>query len=121
MGWLIYLISIIDRFREVFCVCNIIFGMALIGTTIGYIINKVEEEEKWINQFKKWMKICIINLIIFVSLTVFIPGSKTIAAIYLLPKIANNEEVIKIPDKAMKVLNKKLDEYLDDQLFNKKE
>ncbi|MFA5380091.1 MAG: hypothetical protein WC455_30300 [Dehalococcoidia bacterium] len=47
------------------------------------------------------------------------PNSKTIAAMYLLPKIAANEHVQRIPDKALTVLEKKLDAYLES--FDKKE
>ena len=43
-----------------------------------------------------------------------IPTTKEFAAIYLIPKIANNEQVQQIPENALKLLNAKFEEWLKD-------
>jgi hypothetical protein len=54
-------------------------------------------------------------------LACLIPTTEEMAAIYLLPKIANNEQVQQVPDKAMQLLNGKLDEWIADVRGEKKE
>ena len=55
-----------------------------------------------------------ISLMVFAFLSVAIPTTNQFAAIYLLPKIANNEQVQKLPDNAMKLLNGKMEEWIND-------
>lgn len=62
------------------------------------------------------MKIASIFLLISALMLVFVPSSKEAAAIYLLPKVVNNEEVQKIPNNAVKLLNAKMEEWMDDKL-----
>ena len=49
-----------------------------------------------------------------------VPNTKEAVAIYLLPKIANNEQVQQLPDKAMQFMNGKLDEWLKDMQKSEK-
>lgn len=64
--------------------------------------------------FKRWAILVTIFSVIVGWTSCFIPTTKQAAAIYLLPKIANNEQVKQMPDKAAQLLNGKLDEWLDD-------
>jgi len=50
----------------------------------------------------------------------FVPTTKEAVAIYMIPKIANNEQVQKLPDNAMKFLNGKFEEWIDDMAGKKK-
>jgi hypothetical protein len=43
-----------------------------------------------------------------------IPSSKQAAAIYLVPKIANNEQVKQLPNNAVSLLNKQLEAWMAD-------
>lgn len=43
---------------------------------------------------------------------VFIPDTKTMIAIKIIPKIANNEEIKGLTDKTMQLINGKLDEWI---------
>ena len=56
----------------------------------------------------------ILSVVAGVSLFIllFVPSSKEVAAIWLIPKIVNNEHIQKIPDNAAILLNKKLEEWL---------
>ena len=42
-----------------------------------------------------------------------IPSSKTIVAIYIVPKVVNNEHIQAIPTKALELFEAKLDIWLD--------
>lgn len=51
----------------------------------------------------------------------FIPSTKEAVAIYMIPKIVNNEQVQKLPDNAMKFLNEKFEGWLNDMAGKKKD
>ena len=54
--------------------------------------------------------------LVFIVVWAFIPSTKEACAIYLIPKIANNEQVQKIPENALRLLNAKLEEWIDEQI-----
>ena len=58
--------------------------------------------------------LAIFSVLFLVSVT-FIPSTKEACAIYLIPKIANNEDVQKIPANVAKILNAQLEEWIDEQ------
>jgi hypothetical protein len=60
------------------------------------------------------IKLSTIVLVISMLIFGFIPNTKQAAAIYLIPKLANNERVQQIPDKALTILEKKLDQWISD-------
>jgi predicted ferric reductase len=47
-------------------------------------------------------------------LLIFIPNTKEAVAIYLIPKIINNEQIQKLPDNTTKLLNAKLEQWIND-------
>jgi len=106
MVWMIYLIGSIDGFLGVLVVV-MIASLTSAGMLALSIVNESVDKDKW-PVVRKLIAMSIVSLLVFVVT----PNSKTIAAMYLLPKIAANEHVQKIPDKALRVLEKKLDEYL---------
>lgn len=113
MVWMIYIIGSIDGFLGMLCV---VMAASLVsaGVLSYWIENGEVDEDKW-PVVKKLIVTSIVSLIIFVAT----PNSKTIAAMYLLPKIVANEHVQQIPDKVLTVLEKKLDAYVGS--FNEKE
>ena len=60
-------------------------------------------------------KTILVGFILSLMVAVFIPSTKEYVAIYLIPKIVNNEQVQQIPEKAMNILNSKLNEWITDQ------
>ena len=60
-------------------------------------------------------------MVVLWILAALCPSTKEMAAIYLIPKIANNQHIQQIPDKALTVLEKYLDEWIKDQLVKKGE
>ena len=72
-----------------------------------------EEIVSWEPLRFRIMKLSIPVFFLFLIAACAIPNSNQVAAIYLLPKIANNEQVQQIPDKALKLMEGKMDEWLD--------
>ena len=62
---------------------------------------------------KKWLKICIATFLLIGSVAILTPDTKQFAAIYMIPKVVNNEDVRVMSDDAMKMLRLKFEEYLD--------
>lgn len=72
----------------------------------------------------KWLNISIFSIFISIISLVFIPSTKEIAFIYLTSKastyVMNNEELQKIPDNAFKLLNTKMEQYIEETLTETK-
>ena len=61
--------------------------------------------------FYKWIKIGLIAFITGLFLIALIPSSKTLAAMYIIPPIANNQAVQELPKEVLNFVK----EYLKDQ------
>lgn len=106
MTFYIYMLGVVDSI-----ITSSRLAILLSGVTLIVINLKI-----WIEDLPKNTKYngLIIILALSVFLAIFTPNSKTLAAMYLLPKLVESEAVQKIPDKALKVLNLKLDEWVKD-------
>ena len=103
---LVYWITRLDEIKSLLAIIAIVaasvLGIALIGTGM------IAERMAW-----EWVRVLLPISAFTAILNVFIPTVRTIAAIYLLPKIANNEDVQQIPANTAKLLNEKLQEWID--------
>ena len=109
--WTIYLIGILDNVQQA-CLAMSVFGG--IAASIIFILTTLEQT------FDEWKKCFAIALVVFLIGSVgaiFTPSSKSAAAIYLIPKIANNEQVQQVPENALRLLNTKLQEWLQDSII----
>jgi hypothetical protein len=86
----IYWIARLDGLREALCV---ITALWTIGSLIYIVIDFCENTN---TSFKKSIWSAIFAVICLFGSAVFIPTSKEVAAMIVLPKIANNENVQKI-------------------------
>jgi len=106
----IYLLSTIGSvktFIEAGSICGIIISIVLIIFHIGECTPKNEKEtEKMVRRFIKLFFLSIL----FLFLSCFIPSQKTIAAMYILPKISNSQLLNKIPDYIQKYIESYLEE-----------
>ena len=104
------MIGIIDNFIALsfflFCL-SIVCLLIIVATSVECDAFS----NKWV---KKWIKSSFAIAFISISFAVFTPDSKTLAAMYLIPKLAESDDIQKIPDKALKALNLKLDEWVKD-------
>jgi hypothetical protein len=71
-----------------------------------------EAVKGWLPKMKKF----VIATLVFGFIAVAVPNTKEAAVIWLLPKIVNNEQVQEVPNKALKLLNKRMDEWLEENL-----
>ncbi|UOF82086.1 hypothetical protein [Caudoviricetes sp.] len=116
MAFFIYLMSVVDGVRLILEVVNVI---GLICISIAGIITFAvcsdygldnEDSKNLIKYFKKCLKVVVL-IALASALT---PNSKTLAAMYLIPRIAESKELNDISSKGFELLNLKLDEWIDD-------
>lgn len=114
MIFLIYLVSVVDN------IIQLTMSSAFLTCVVGAFCLSfgIVEDEPNFRKFGKAMLFKIALPLVLVAL--FVPSSKTIAAMWLVPKIAANQTIQGIPDKALKVLDGKLDEWVEDMAGGEK-
>lgn len=130
--WFMYWFTRLDAINGVFEILTIfgaistLIGVAAVVFLSVYTTNKTvhdyDESMAALKIFKKVLLYAAIPLLIIGAAGVtFVPTTKEAAVIYLVPKIVNNEELQKIPDNFLKLINKKMDSYFNDVLEEKSE
>lgn len=114
ISFIIYLIGVLDNILYFVGICLVGLGIGIVLISLGYCIAYVDGGAEEATPYKKTVKNFVIAFIIAGLFVSFTPSSKTVAAMYLIPKIANNEMINQIPEKALNVLNKKLDSWLEE-------
>lgn len=109
-GFDIYLMTRLDSIIGLSLGISIVGWIGILITGIIAAVNHDFGDD--ITLMKKILKISTPIVLFFTLLALFVPSSKEAAAIYLIPKIANNEQVQQLPENAMKVLNLKLQEWI---------
>jgi hypothetical protein len=76
------------------------------------------EEENYFKKYRliRWFALDALIIMFSALLLVFTPTLKEAAVIYLLPKVVNNEQVQELPENALKLLNGKMNQWMDEQL-----
>jgi len=108
---LVYFFVMMDNLAAGF----IIFTVA---SVTGFVISAMarSDYEPGRPAHRKWGKClltCGIAMCIFAMLAILTPNTKQFAAIYLIPKMVNNEDVRAMSGDAMKAMRLKFGEWLD--------
>lgn len=114
-SWILYLITRLEGITVFETAGIVISGMGCAALLIGLIIGTAEDFD-CLPSIKKYLKIAAICVFSFSFLRVFTPTVGEMAFIYLTPKVINNEQVQKIPENVLKLLNVKLEQYINDTL-----
>ena len=115
----IYLISLVDKIGAISEVTIFLGGLASSAFLIFWMIGKAEsykteDEEKTLQRLWKCLKISVICVLCSTLIHTFVPNSKTIAAMYLIPAIVNNEHIQNSTSNALKMLEGLTKEWLED-------
>lgn len=105
----IYLIQRLDGIQTLSALACLISGFVFVAGTL-YAFGAVDQDFGW-DPKRSWvLKLSLCLLIPSLLVSVFVPTSKEAAAIYLIPKIANNEKVQAIPSKLLTLADEWMDE-----------
>ena len=117
--WLVYWLMQLDS------ICNFVRFIAVLGSILlavlitFRIVFKVyaeqdEEAKTFYTVTTPLYKFSSIIIPIFILLNLFIPNTKTVAAMVLVPPIVNNEQVQQIPDDILTFVRSVIKEYTFD-------
>lgn len=114
----IYWITRFDSIYGVFVTFIIIGIIGIISFIVWYILSNADKDKEGVKRGKKGIILAGIPLLIGILGTIFIPTTKEALLIYgvggTIDYIKSNDTAKKIPDKAIKALDKFLDEYNKD-------
>ena len=98
---------------------TVITSLAAIGCVFGTVAYFLEGAEQGFESMKHWKPVLRKFYIVTIITGIFamaVPTTEEAAVIWLLPKVINNEQVQQVPEKALKLLNQKMDKWLEDNL-----
>lgn len=125
---MIYFISVIDSVKSMFFTFWILIIIFLICWIIGTLITlcvKYDTERLERDDVKNFLQMYIFNKSLYkivaagficFSITTFIPSSKTVGAMILLPALVNNENVQNITSNGMEFLKKLTEEWANERI-----
>ena len=118
MGYLlIYLIGIVDDLKEFFSFIGAIGAVFCIGGFCIVRTNLADAREETEKDFELWsrkfFKFFVVFAIIFTS-SIFVPNSKTLIAMTMIPPVINNEQVQELPENVLGFINDYLKEKRDE-------
>ena len=106
----LYWILKLDSFRGISLALTIVFGVTFIVMLIGTLVNWAEDEFDMSKKYKKCLTIATPLFILFSIPLTFLPTTKEMCAIMVIPPIINNEQIQEMPQKILDLGNQWLDE-----------
>ena len=88
--------------------------VALIALIVFYGMSKLNYDDGVAEKCLRGFKRTLLPAVVFVLFAVAVPTQKEAAAIYLVPKLVNNEQVQDIAGKSLDILTLKLNEWVAD-------
>lgn len=114
LALLVYAISVLSSTGAVLLVLSFIATIVAVFSAIGYFAGYYETE---INTAKYFWKYSVIVLSIITPILLFIPSEKTMYTMvgaYAVQKVAEDPKVQQLSAKVLKVVEDKLDGYIDE-------
>jgi len=90
---MVYWIIMLDKISTAFLLFSLVFGIPMVLITVGLVTNG--EDLPW--HYPVW----VVVELFFICGAVFLPNTKQMATIYVLPKIVNNEKVQSIGERTL--------------------
>ena len=117
--WLVYWLMQLDSICKFIDAVAIFGSILLIGLIIIRIVCKINakwnsSDQMFYDATTSLCKFSSIIIPIVVLINIFIPNTKTVAAMILIPPIVNNEQVQQIPDDILTFVRSVIKEYTFD-------
>lgn len=104
-AWAVYWILTLDSVISMLAAAVSISMLAIFVSCVALIVMDDRDRENYSSQFTYLLKVGVIVASITIPLSVFIPNTKQMATILLLPAIANNENVQEFAGDSFDVLH----------------
>jgi len=107
----VYFFVMMDNFIIGFIVAACIAALGVIASGLNAGDAREEPKKKY---WHRWAYAWLTAMCLFITLAVITPNTKQFAAIYLIPKVVNNEDVRAMSGDAMKAVRIKFNEWIDE-------
>jgi hypothetical protein len=115
--WQVYLFTRLDGINIFFMITAVAGVILSIIAIVVYYSTLDSEYSKDEHLFvDKYLKPIIAITAISIGVSIALPTQKDMAAIILLPKVVNNQDIQKMPADAAKLLRVKLEQWIDAQI-----
>ena len=118
----IYLFTRLESFHGLMGGLIVLSIVSIVGLNICFFLIQdkyifgEEIKKKYLPEITKWIKTSIVLLVLCTIFSITIPTTKEAAVIYLLPKVVNNEQCQQIPINFTKLLNTKMETWINEQI-----
>lgn len=115
--WLVYWLMQLDSICKCIEITSVLGSILLVGLIVFRIVWKVDDyyaSNVCLENTTNIFKILAIVVPITIMLNTFMPNTKTVAAMILIPPIVNNEQVQQIPDDILTFVRSVIKEYTFD-------
>jgi len=120
--FMLYLLVKLDYIQGLFIGLSVMSGIAIFCLIMVYAVTEGDASQKLYDTCRKYRNRLFIPLfIIFLFMAILIPTTKETAFIYLASRITQSDQaknmgqnLINIPDKALEIVNIKMNEYIND-------
>lgn len=121
-GFLLYLILLLDNLSVFLTTFAVILSVSFVISVVFYLIHFLmalaeDELDDFYECYNKlYFKVCVIlviELIIFWLLYIFVPDTKQAVIIYVLPKLAENENIKDIGNLSIDLLEQSVQYFID--------
>jgi len=107
----VYLFVMMDKFIGGFA---IFAGASAVGFIISAMIRSDHRSDEAVyRRWGRWVLTLGIAMCTFTTLAILTPNTKQFAAIYMIPKVVNNEDIQAMSGDAMKAMRHKFGQWLD--------
>lgn len=110
----VYFILQLDSFREIINILLVLIAISTVFSTIVFFVSHddwLHSDERFMGVIKKTCKISLTLFIIFILVRAFLPTTKQMATVILLPQVINNENVQQLPEDILKLVQTLIKEW----------
>jgi hypothetical protein len=116
-GWTIYLITRMDSIRATLLGMLVVCTVVTLVSFIVMVSSYNGYDDKIYDLTRSFLvKYCVPIVIVISVLLRVLPSTKELAAIYIVPRLVNNEQIQQIPNNAAILINEQLKSWMKDIL-----
>ena len=115
LTFVIYLLGVVDSFKDFEFPIGFLLAIVITGALVTRGVSIFEDDTSVIKKTQRSSSALFVLMSALIAIQLFLvllPDSKTLAAMYVVPKIVGNRVVQEIPTKVGKIFELKLDQWI---------
>lgn len=118
MEWAIYFLGIVSKVEEVTCLFSVFIGLGLLLLGFVMVCEVNTSYYKWdddnVKVLLRWFIRGCYTFAVILGIYFVVPNSKTLAAMYVIPAITQNEQLRHISENSLQALEKLTQKWIQD-------